>query len=122
MSPDILLKIETALKASNLLTNSQLTLLCSKLSSYERGSIIFPSIVKRHLGVSLAKSYEILNVLVDVEILKVCFQLQCGEYNCSETYRHIFDEINEIPKWLTCEHCGSKFNIVKDTKVIFKVK
>ena len=122
MSHDILLRIETVWKASNLLTDSQVALLCSKFENYKYGSLVFPSMVKRHLGVSLKRAYEILNVLVDAKILKLCFQLQCKHEGCCEVYRHVFNEINEVPKGLTCEHCGYTFNILKDTKVIFMVK
>lgn len=122
MSPDILLKIETVLKASNLLDDAQVTLLCSKFENYKPGRLVFPNMVKRHLGVSLKEAYNILNELVDAKILKLCFQLQCKNEGCSEVYRYVFEEINEIPKSLTCEHCGCTFDILKDTKVIFKVK
>lgn len=122
MSPDILLKIETVLKASNLLDNSQVTLLCSKFENYKSGHLVFPNMVKRHLGVSLKGAYNILNQLVDANILKLCFQLQCKHEGCYEVYRYVFEEINEIPKNITCEHCGCTFDILKDTKVIFKVR
>ncbi len=122
MSPDILLNIETSLKESNLLTDPQVELLCSKFVNYNQGKLVFPSMIKRHLGVSLSRAYEILNELVEAEVLKLCFQVQCGREDCSEVYRYVFDEINEIPKGLTCEHCGYTFDILRDTKVIFKVK
>lgn len=119
MLPDVLLKIKKWIKNENLLSESQLDELITKLSSYEKGKIVYPGTIKRHLGISIKEAYRVLFLLQKNGVLEVNYEVYC--HACDKFQDVIFKNLSEIPDDLDCQLCRKDIDREKDLIVVFRV-
>lgn len=71
----------------------------------------------------MALAYKILNVILNLKILKVNYEVYCGK--CNKFTGEIFETISEMPEEVECFDCDSLINSVinplTSSIVVYKV-
>lgn len=81
--------------------------------------MVYPGVLIRNLGISQTQAYKVLDLLKELGLLELNYELYCHE--CSQFKGPIYETIGQIPEELDCECCGDKLNPLENTIVIYKV-
>lgn len=88
------------------------------LSKYQKGDIVYPSVVARYLGIAVEKAYKLLEGRNDVCPI---FVVRCPF--CSHFSKRWYS-ISDLPdtKEIGCEHCDTVFTPTKYDTIVFYEK
>ncbi|MFB5249627.1 hypothetical protein ACE38F_04405 [Bacillus mycoides] len=121
MLPNILLKIEEKLKGTSLLSGDQLDRFLVLLKRYKKGEWLYPGVLIRKLDIPSSKAYKLLDILKDIGILEVNYELYC--HRCNTFEGTIYETFSQMPNDLSCEGEGCEAELIPlvNSIVIYKV-
>ncbi|XMA24651.1 hypothetical protein M9428_20890 [Bacillus bombysepticus] len=119
MLPNILLRIEEKLKGTSLLPGDQLGKFLELLKRYKKGEWIYPGVLIRKLGTPSSKAYKLLDILKDIGVLEVNYELYC--HKCNTFEGNIYETFSQVPHDLNCEGCEAELTPLVNSIVIYKV-
>lgn len=114
-----LLNLKTTLMSSKLLSENNLIKIMELIQRYNKSDMVYPGVLIRNLGISQTQAYKVLDLLKELGLLELNYELYCHE--CSQFKGPIYETIGQIPEELDCECCGDKLNPLENTIVIYKV-
>ena len=90
----------------------------SFINGYKEGCFIYPRVIKRYFNIDGLQVYKILEDLVDKNVLKRSYQLQCS--GCGHSDNIFYETLNQIDDLLICSCCRKEMNVVKDVVLFYK--
>lgn len=91
-----------------------------KIKEYIKSrNIIYPETLYKELNISISKSFELLNLLKDKDLLERVYEFRCP---CLK-YRKKFEKINYInlPTDVHCISCKNDYNTRDNLYIIYQV-
>lgn len=119
MLPNILLEIEKTVKDTSLLSSDQLDKFLVLLKRYKKGEWLYPGVLIRKLDIPSSKTYKLLDILKDIGILEVNYELYC--HKCNSFKGPIYETFSQMPNELFCEGCEAELTPLVNSIVIYKV-
>lgn len=119
MSPTILLTVKENLEKSSKINSKRIQKLISNMKYWNKDKIIYPNHIKSLLFISYLEAYEVLNILVDLNILTECYEIYCSK--CEKFLdMGILESLNQFPENVCCER-GHNLEAFRDTILLYKV-
>ncbi|MDQ0186939.1 hypothetical protein ACFOST_17845 [Cytobacillus kochii] len=119
MLPNILLKIENSLKDKDILSIDELIKFMSLLRRYKKGEWLYPGVLIRKLNITSSKAYKVLEILKDMDVLEVNYELYC--HTCNTFEGTIYETFSQMPTGHECEGCDTELQPLINSIVIYKV-
>lgn len=119
MSPIILFNVKEKLEKSSKINSKRIDKLIDNMKLWRKGKIIYPNAIKSLLFISYLEAYEVLDLLVELDILVECYEIYCSK--CEKFLDiGILESLNQFPENLYCED-GHKLSAFTDTVLLYKV-
>jgi len=80
---------------------------------------LYPGVIKRKIGLSTQKTYEILQSMENAGSLESYYELYCS--SCQKTSGIVVRTFNELPETFECELCFSVLPSIENAFLIYKV-
>lgn len=88
-----------------------------EFSNYNKGDLIYPNVLKKHLNINEKETYKILSMLEKSNLLKMYYEYFC--YNCNKSCG-LYELYNKLPETHICKNC--KDNLTLDNvRIVYKI-
>ncbi|MGE7763827.1 hypothetical protein [Peribacillus sp. NPDC096540] len=119
MLPIILLKVEKTLEEKAILSKEQLIVFLSLLKRYKKNEWLYPGVLIRKLDITSAQAYKVLEIMKEMDVLEVNYELYC--HNCNTFEGPIYETFSLMPNEVECESCDTELKPLINSIVIYKV-
>ncbi len=119
MLSNILLSIGLSNELESGLDTFQYEKLIRLFSGYDTGMWLYPGVIKRKIGLSTEKTYEILRLMEKAQLIEGFYELGCG--NCQHSTGIIYKTFNQLPECFQCELCHKELPAIENAVLIYKV-
>ena len=114
-----LCSVEKKLKQASVINDIRINKLIENMEYWHVESIITPSRIKSLLHITYKETYQVLDVIKDMGILRYNFQVYCSE--CKKFIdRPILQSLAQFPEEDYCEH-GHRLSATRDTVLVYRV-
>lgn len=119
MLQSTLYSVRMNLKQSCAINDKRIDKLVEDMQHWRVGMLIYPSRIKSLLHISYEDTYVVLNIIREMGIVTLNFQVICSECHTIE-HIPILSSLRKFPKGICCEK-GHSLDRFKDTIILYRV-